>query len=303
MIRSQLTLPCPELYHLKLHREPFITLRVEGHETALHLIAHLPDLGLCLVGSRNPLDVSRKHVRSWAKQLAHSTYKPPILISGLARGIDGEVHESALASGLRTIAFVGHGLNHQYPAEHWDLRKRIVEAGGLIVSEYEDDLKPARGMFVQRNRLMAFFSHAVCVIEASRKSGSLWTTHYATLMNRERFAVPCAPDDPRFGGNQHLIDMEGAHLLWGVHSLGKLWTELVTVEPSIEATSRLSRKEQAVLGRIRQLSFDLGGVSTEALVENLQQKGETPREVFKQLVLLKEKSLIREVDGLWRTGQ
>lgn len=117
---------------------------------------------------------------------------PIVIISGLALGIDGIAHKSALRAGLQTIAVPGSGLddNVLYPATHKQLAHDILDSGGALISEFEPKWRPRPESFPQRNRIMAGMSHAVLIIEAQLRSGTLITSRLATEYNRDVLAVP-----------------------------------------------------------------------------------------------------------------
>ena len=112
-----------------------------------------------------------------------------VVISGLARGIDGEAHRGALEGGGLTLAVLGCGIDRDYPASHAQLSRRIEEQG-LVVSEYEPGVEPAPWRFPARNRIIAGLSEAVVVVEARERSGALITADFALDEGREVFAVP-----------------------------------------------------------------------------------------------------------------
>ncbi len=131
---------------------------------------------------------------------------PVVIISGLALGIDGIAHKTALDAGLKTVAVPGSGLSDKvlYPATHRSLAKEILESGGALVSEFENDWRPRSESFPQRNRIMAGLSDAVLVIEAEKRSGTLITSRLATEYNRDVLTVP---------GNIYSKTSEGPHML------------------------------------------------------------------------------------------
>lgn len=114
------------------------------------------------------------------------------IVSGLAMGIDGIAHESAMRAGLRTVAVPGSGIDPKvlYPKAHKHLAERIIDAGGALLSEYHPDTPAAPWTFPQRNRIMAGFARATLLIEAGEKSGTLITARLAADYNRELMAVP-----------------------------------------------------------------------------------------------------------------
>ena len=112
-----------------------------------------------------------------------------VVVSGLARGIDGEAHRGALEAGGLTVAVLGCGIDRDYPAAHAELARRIAETG-LVVSEYAPGVEPAPWRFPARNRIIAGLAAAVVVVEARERSGALITADFALDDGREVFAVP-----------------------------------------------------------------------------------------------------------------
>ncbi len=144
---------------------------------------------LCVVGSRKHTSYGKEVCEHLIAGLAGT---PVAIVSGLALGIDAIAHRAALAAGLTTVAFPGSGLDWDalYPATNRDLARRIVRAGGALVSEFEPDFRATPYAFPQRNRLMAGFSHATLVIEAAERSGTLITARLAVDYNRDVLTVP-----------------------------------------------------------------------------------------------------------------
>lgn len=124
------------------------------------------------------------------------TLLPPALleklatVSGLAYGIDKKIHDLSLKVGGRTVAVLAGGLDVIYPLDHTHLANKIVEAGGLLLSEYPPLSRPKGYRFPIRNRIIAGLSTATVVVEAAIKSGSLTTAKSAVDYNRDVFAVP-----------------------------------------------------------------------------------------------------------------
>ena len=111
------------------------------------------------------------------------------MVSGLARGIDGEAHRGALDAGGVTVGVLGCGIDRDYPAAHRDLASRIGE-NGLLVSEYEAGVEPAPWRFPARNRIIAGLCSATVVVEARERSGALITADFALEDGREVMVVP-----------------------------------------------------------------------------------------------------------------
>jgi DNA processing protein len=141
---------------------------------------------VAIVGARACSAYGRSIARSLARELAASGL---VVVSGMARGIDGEAHRGALDAGGTTIAVLGCGVDRDYPAAHAELAHRIGERG-LIVSEYEPGVEPAPWRFPARNRIIAGLCSATVVVEARERSGALITADFALEEGRDVLAVP-----------------------------------------------------------------------------------------------------------------
>lgn len=212
---------------------------------------------IAIVGSRSASDYGRRIARDLARGLASFGFT---VVSGMARGIDGMAHESALQAGGRTLAVLGSGVDRAYPPEHEMLYRRISE-NGAVISELPMGARPVAFNFPARNRLISGLSLGVVVVEATEKSGSLITASLAAEQGREVFAVPGEAGASRSRGSHRLI-RQGAKLV-------------ETVEDIIEEVApQLSRR-----------NGDAAPASARSLPEN---SGPAARQIF---ALLKETSL------------
>ncbi|MDF2964884.1 MAG: protecting protein DprA [Rickettsiaceae bacterium] len=193
-----------------------------------YLLKHIPDappvitvLGnpkllsresVAVVGARNSSGNGTLFAERIAKALGEQGYN---VVSGLARGIDTAAHKAALATG--TIAVIAGGIEHIYPPENEDLYRKIAEEGAII-AELPIGSVPRAQHFPQRNRIISGISLATIVVEANLKSGSLITARLANEQNREVFAVPGFPLDPRAQGTNRLIK-QGAQLIESIDDL------------------------------------------------------------------------------------
>ena len=142
--------------------------------------------GVAIVGARSCSSYGAQVARSLARELAVAGV---VVVSGLARGVDGEAHRGALEAGGDTIAVLGCGVDRDYPASHRELAARIGERS-LVVSEYAPGVEPAPWRFPARNRIVAGLAVATVVVEAREASGALITADLALEEGREVFAVP-----------------------------------------------------------------------------------------------------------------
>ena len=141
---------------------------------------------VAVVGARSCSPYGAQVARMLGRELGSAGL---VVVSGLARGVDGEAHRGALEAGGATVAVLGCGIDRDYPAAHRELAARI-RATGLTVSEYAPGVEPAPWRFPARNRIIAGLSAATVVVEARDRSGALITADLALEEGREVFAVP-----------------------------------------------------------------------------------------------------------------
>ena len=176
---------------------PLISIFGQSHLLQQDMVA--------VVGARNASALARKFAWTLSRELSQAGL---VVVSGLARGIDSSAHEAALDGG--TIAVVAGGVDIIYPPENENLYRAIAERG-IVLSEMRLGEAPQARHFPRRNRLISGLARGVVVVEAAEQSGSLITANYALEQNREVFAVPGSPLDPRARGANRLI-REGATL-------------------------------------------------------------------------------------------
>lgn len=157
---------------------------------------------VAIVGSRHPRSDCSAIARTIAQQVAAGG---ACVVSGLAMGVDAAAHEGALDAAGATIAVLGSGVDRPYPRRNVDLCARIVERGGLVVSEYEDDAVARPHQFAERNRIIAALAEVVVIIQARDRSGSMITARRALDLGCEVAVVPGWVGDPEFAGSLGLI--------------------------------------------------------------------------------------------------
>lgn len=172
----------------------------------------LPDLdstpAVAVVGTRHATPTGRQEARSLAAGLAAGGV---IVVSGGAVGIDAAAHTGAMDGGGRTMVVMACPVNENYPAENAPLRQRVLERGGLLISEFPHG-EPYRCDFAVRNRLMVGFSQAVCLAETPSRSGARITARLAREQNRDVFALPGALSGHHHDGG-HMEIRHGATLV------------------------------------------------------------------------------------------
>lgn len=163
---------------------------------------------VAIVGARNCTLYGARMAEKLGFDLAE---RGVTVVSGMARGIDTAAHRGALKAGGRTIAVMGSGFRHIYPAGSEGLAGQIASSGAVI-TEYTSGTWPSKITFPKRNRIVSGMSKGVVVVEAARKSGAMITVRLALDQGREVFAVPGRADARYSGGTNRLIQ-EGAKLV------------------------------------------------------------------------------------------
>ena len=164
--------------------------------------------GRCItvIGSRSATVAGIAATKSLCRDLSKQGV---CIVSGLAVGIDAAAHEGCLDGGSPTIGVAASGLNVPYPSENVALKARILSQGGLLLSEYPPDMQSSKYVFAARNRILAGLGHAVVLMEARIRSGSMLTVHHALDQGKDVFAYPGIPDAPMSEGAHQLL-REGA---------------------------------------------------------------------------------------------
>lgn len=316
-LTHSLALP-PLTQEIWMVENPPAELFIQGSDQALDLLSRIPDFGLAVVGTRDPQTRSLSLVR---RTIAELRGTPLIILSGFARGVDTCAHETALQFGLPTIAVLAGGCDQPYPRENEFLKQKILNAHGLIISEFAPGTEPRPHFFLQRNRLIAGWAKATWVVEASYRSGALNTAYWAREHQRLCFATPCFPSDPVYCGNQVLIDRDHALPLWGTHSLGAAWLDLSSHSPLRVLKSPLrpyptptkknlspldaapfscSPFDEKMIEAIRGATFEKGGILPTELAEKLIRAGDisfTTEVYFASLEKIIRAGLVFEENG------
>jgi DNA processing protein len=205
-------------------KSPPEIIYAQGRPEALDLLKSLPERGFAVVGTRAP---QKRCLELTEKIILGLRSSNLIILSGLARGIDQKAHETALKADLPTVAILGCGIDQTYPPENESLKLKILEKGGLILSEWAQGINPLPPFFIQRNRLIAGLAHATWVVQAGDRSGACNTGNWASDMNKKVYCTPSFPGDPSLMGNQKLITTKQATPLWSLDDLTQSWFDLI----------------------------------------------------------------------------
>lgn len=163
--------------------------------------------GVAVVGSRASTAYGRRLARAYGRTVGTCGWA---VVSGLARGVDGEAHRGCLDAAGAGVAVLGSGIDVVYPAEHGPLAAALVASGGALVSEYPPGTPPEGWRFPPRNRVISGLAAVVVVVEAAVDGGALITAARALDQGRSVCAVPGDVDRPTSRGCNLLI-RDGAH--------------------------------------------------------------------------------------------
>jgi DNA processing protein len=238
---------------------------------------------VAVVGARSCSHYGAEVARMLGRELAASGV---VVVSGLARGIDGEAHRGALAAHGATVAVLGCGIDRDYPRSHTALARRLCETG-LLVSEYPPGVEPAPWRFPARNRIIAGLCAATVVVEARERSGALITADFALELGRDVFAVPGEITAARSAGTNNLL-RQGAAPLLGVDDV----LEAIGLE-------RAPLPSVAVSGRAGELLETLAD-GPRGADELARVCSWTSAEVAAALTELELAGLVSEADGVYR---
>jgi DNA processing protein len=230
---------------------------------------------VAVVGARACSPYGAQVARRLGRELAAAGL---VVVSGLARGVDGEAHRGALETDGHTIAVLGCGIDRDYPAAHAALARAIGERS-LLVSEYGPGVEPAPFRFPARNRIVAGLCAVTIVVEARERSGALITADFALEEGREVFAVPGEITSPLSAGTNALLRLGATPLTSAGDVLESLGIE---VEPSPPAAHPFLQLLPATADELARAT------------------GLSPGEVAAALTELEVAGVVAEGEGLYR---
>lgn len=244
---------------------------------------------ISIVGTRKATDYGK----DFCEQLLENL-KPhnPLIVSGLAFGVDICAHKEALKNNLPTIGVTAHGLDRLYPSQHKSISDQMLNNGGLV-TEFLSGTKPDRENFPKRNRIVAGLADAIIVIESSKKGGSLITAELGNSYNRDVFALPGRITDTQSEGCNALIKQNKAHLLQSFKDLEYImgW----------EAKTPKNNKQTQLFIELtpdEQLLFDLLKEQDKTNIDDLALKAKLPMSKTASLLLEMEfNNLVKSLPG------
>lgn len=160
-------------------------------------------VGIAMVGTRRPSNSAAELCRKLVDSLRGTN---AVIVSGLAQGIDSLCHEAALQVGLPTIGVLAQGLDTHIEGSRGDLARRILDAGGALVSTFKPDEPAYKGNFVARNKIICGMSAATLVVQSKIKGGALITADFCRKEDKPLLAVPGDFDSEVASGTNQLLD-------------------------------------------------------------------------------------------------
>lgn len=241
---------------------------------------------VAIIGTRKPTDYGRELTYRFSKVLSEEGV---IIISGLARGIDGIAHKACIERNGITIGILGSGVDVIYPKEHESLYHEILEKDGAIISEFPLGTKPKKENFPIRNRLISGLSDGVLVVEAGKKSGTLITVKWALTQGKEVFAIPGSVFSPQSEGTHYLIKA-GANVVTCPEDLLEFFgIKKKDTDQSSQTRENISPEEKKILDTLSSYPISLD--------ELILKTNFSPGELLSLLTELELKDLIKILPG------
>lgn len=241
-------------------------LNIEKSPKELYIMGNkklLNKKSLAIVGTRNCTPYGAECAKKFATDISK---KNICIISGMALGIDTFAHNGALKEKGNTIAVLGCGFDYIYPEENIDLFNKIVENGGLVVSEYPPKTKAVLSKFPYRNRIISGLSMGLLVIEAAYRSGTSITAKYAKIQERKVFCIPNSIGNKNSYGTINLIQ-NGAIMVKNAQDILKVLGIEYDKQKSI-----VKFKQLELLDNESQLIFDCINKNEEIDAEGISMK-------------------------------
>lgn len=250
-----------------------------------------------IVGTRKATQYGRERVEEFVKELVPHQ---PLIVSGLAYGIDIHAHKHSVKNNLPTIGVMGSGMDNIYPSSHKEIARQMMLHGGLV-TEHRFGTQPDAHNFPARNRIVAALSDAVVIVEAAEKGGALITAEIANSYNKDVFAFPGNIGQSHSEGCNNLIKSNRAHLITSVRDLEYITGWVLGQAPAkkeIVSLENFEPTEQAVLRVLlennKQLMIDELSWKTNvpigqlaSILLNLEFKGaiaSLPGKIYKALI-------------------
>lgn len=247
---------------------------------------------ISIVGTRHATAYGNDFVSRFVSELAEILPERPVIVSGLAYGIDIAAHKAAMKAGLPTVAVLAHGLNTIYPSSHRATAAEIARGSGMLLTDYPSSVAIHKGNFLARNRIVAGLCDALIVVESASKGGALVTARLASGYSRDVFALPGRISDKYSSGCNSLISSQIAGLVTSasdfVAQMG--WRIVSQQENTPQLFDDISPEEQAIID----IMTDSGEMTLSELSCRIDMP--TPR-LLSTLIDMEFRSLLMQIPG------
>ncbi|MEM7572817.1 MAG: DNA-processing protein DprA [Bacteroidota bacterium] len=247
-----------------------------------------PDRSLAVVGTRK---VSREGIRQTERLLEPMVDFQPLIISGLAYGVDIQAHRSAIKLGLPTVAVLGSGHAKIYPSEHQRTAEQMLENGGVL-STYPYWQKPEREHFPARNRVVAMLTDCTVVVESGTKGGSVITARMTAELNKPVGACPGRGGHPHTAGCNQLIKSGLASMICSGEDVAELlnWRPQTQLAKQAQLFAELSPDESQIVAQFKERA--------ELAVDELKRELDfSPAQLAGKLLAMECKGLLDVLPG------
>ena len=245
--------------------------------------------GIAIIGSRECTKYGEKMAKKFSKEL--SLYGLTI-ISGMAKGIDSFAHIGCIEGAGNTIAVLPSGLNNIYPQENKKLFKDILENGGLIVTEYEENEEADSKKFLERNRIVSALAIGTLVVEGGHRSGTSVTAKLTKKQEKNIFCIPSSLENKK-GITPNKLIKEGAFLVTEVE-------DIISKYPELELKKKIvkeSKKEVLVNEEFKEIYNGLDGENAIHINEIAKKLNLSVNEVSYKLMMMELEDLVVSLPG------
>ena len=246
----------------------------------------LNELGIAVVGSRTNTQYGEKMCKTFTKKLVEYEFT---IISGLAIGIDAIAHKTCIKYSGKTIAVLPCGFNNIYPKQNKELIDEILENRGLILTEYEKDVKAESKKFLERNRIVAGLGIGTLVIEAGYRSGTSVTARYTKNLNKPVFCVPSSLENSKGLGTNELIK-NGSKLVTKVE-------DILIEYPQIKFKKKLLKKREKQVPKELEKIYKCIKNEPANINQIVRKTKMSIQDISYKIMLLQLENLIEELPG------
>ena len=262
--------------------------KIPNPPESLNYIGALPNLSspvIAIVGTRRPTSYGRAVTEQLASAVAS---RSGVVVSGLALGVDGIAHTSALSVNGKTVAILPGGVDNPYPRSHHGLARKILDQGGALISEFANGHSPHQYDFLKRNRLVSGLADALVVTEATLRSGTMSTVTHALEQGINIYAVP-GPITSSFSAGCNRLIAQGATPITSIDD----FLELIGMTGQTKMTLPDNDAEATLLQLLQE------GISDGD--ELLETSKLTSTQFFSALSMLEIKGVVKPLGGnQWR---